>query len=356
LRLTGLAAEALRRQGITRPEQHIAIVANETNRTITLLVARAPFTLSRIQQLREWAKSNGFNLLHDPFERLDTLYADYLHAPDPRAFEVSYIFNISPVTDDSPFYYNYFKWTNLWINQARGSRGNRLLPVGNLILLTMFGFATIATILFVGFPLLHYKRSGLKTPYALPMLAYFSALGLGYIFVEIVLIQRFTLFIGYPTHAMTTTIFSMLSFSAIGSLVGQRICNSIKRLQVILLILATLILLYIVGLPPLFQSLLKLLDIIRTLLSIVLIAPLAFLMGMPFPTGLRQLGVRARDLVPWAWGMNGVFSVLGSVLVILLSMSTSFTTALAVSALFYSVAAVVSPSLWKTRVEVPNGH
>jgi hypothetical protein len=216
----------------------------------------------------------------------------------------------------------------------------------------MLVLAVVTAVVFIVYPLFRYERSGLRTPHAIPMLVYFSALGLGYIFVEIVLIQRFTLFIGYPTHAIATTIFSLLFFSAMGSLVSERICRTPKSLGIILSILTGVILLYIVGLPPLFRSLLRLPDTVRILLSVVFIAPLAFLMGMPFPSGLRRLGVQAQSLIPWAWGVNGVFSVLGSVLVIFVSMLTNFTYALAGAALLYGAAAVVSTSLWKTKVVI----
>ncbi|NWG75026.1 MAG: hypothetical protein HXY24_10530, partial [Rubrivivax sp.] len=350
LRLSGIMAEALRRQGITHPGQHIVIVANETNDSATLLVSRSPFALSTIQWLRDWTAANHFHLLYNPYEPQGTVYDNYLNAPDPRAFEANYPFNISPTTDDNPFFYNYFKWSNLQIIRNNSGDINTRLPIGNLILITVLSFSSLTAIIFIVIPLWRHKRSGLKTPYALPVLAYFSILGLGYIFVEIVLIQHFTLFIGYPTRAITTTIFSMLFFSAIGSLLGQKICSTPQRLQMILMVLTVLIFVYIVALPPLFQSLLRLPDLGRMVLSIVFMAPLALLMGMPFPTGLRQLGVRAPSLIPWAWGMNGVFSVLGSVLVILVSMQTSFTLALASAALFYGIAAIVSTSLWKVQV------
>jgi hypothetical protein len=350
LRLTGLAAEALQRQGVANPAQHIAIIANDTDTTVTLLVSRAPFTEVAIERLRDWAEANQFPILHNPFERKDTIYADYLYASDPRAFEDAYVFNIFPVTDDHPFYYNYFKWSNLYLSNSYEGSVSQRFPIGNLILLSMLVFSMITAILFIVYPLLRYKRNGLKTPHAIPTLIYFSLLGLGYIFVEIVLIQRFTLFIGYPTYAITTTIFSMLTFSAIGSLVSRKILKTSNHLFITSLAVTALILLYIVGLPPLFELLLRLPDTARMLLSIVFIAPLAFVMGMPFPTGLYRLGLQARSLVPWAWGMNGVFSVLGSVLVILTSMLTNFTTALTGAALFYGLAAVVSSSLWKTEV------
>jgi len=182
------------------------------------------------------------------------------------------------------------------------------------------------------------------------MLAYFCILGLGYIMVEIVLIQRFTLFIGYPTHAITTTIFSMLLFSAIGSLIAQRILKTSQHLQIALGILAIMLIGYIFALPPLFQTFLGLPDLARIFLSVAFIAPLALLMGMPFPTGLRQLGTQSQELMPWAWGMNGVFSVLGSVLVILISMLTSFTIAFLCTAFLYGATAILSTVLWKTQI------
>lgn len=350
LRLTGLAAEALRRQGVTDPSQHIVVIANDTDITATLLVSRTPFSGAAMERLRTWAEANQFPILHDPLARLDTVYADYLHAPDPRAFEAAYVFNIFPVTDDHPFYYNYFKWSNLHFDSSYQGNLSKRFPVGNLILLAMLGFSMITVIVFIVYPLFRYKRSGLKTPHAIPMLIYFSLLGLGYIFVEIVLIQRFTLFIGYPTHAITTTIFSMLTFSAIGSLVSRRILKTSNHLRLTLAVVTGATLLYIVGLPSLFGSLLWLPDTARMLLSIALIAPLAFVMGMPFPTGLYRLGIQAPSLVPWAWGMNGVFSVLGSVLVILVSMFTNFTTALSSAALLYGLAVIVAPALWKAEV------
>lgn len=350
LRLTGLAGEALRRQGVSDPARHIAVIGNEANTTVTLLMARSPFTEAAIQRLREWQTVNGFTRLHDPLERLASPYADYLLAADPRAFERAYVFNIFPVTDDNPFYYNYFKWTNLASNQARnGAR----FPVGNLILLTLLGCITLTAALFIVLPLLRYRRQGLRTPFTAPTLSYFSALGLGYIFVEIVLIQRFTLFIGYPTHAITTTIFSLLFFSALGSLVGQRLCRPAGRLPLVLALLVCLILMYIAGLPKVFETLLGWSDMGRIVVSAALIAPLAFLMGMPFPTGLFHISLRAPSLLPWVWGVNGVFSVLGSVLVVVVSMLTSFTVAMLVAALFYGVAAVIAGYLWSVPFTHP---
>jgi hypothetical protein len=107
---------------------------------------------------------------------------------------------------------------------------------------------------------------------------------------------------------------------------------------------------YIVTLPVLFAAWMHWPDLARIVVSMIIIAPLATLMGIPFPAGLRQLSARAPGLVVWAWGMNGVFSVLGSILVIVISMSSSFTTAMLWGAAGYGVAGLVSGALWRVAI------
>lgn len=351
LRLVGLAAEALRKRGIAEPAAHIVVVENDTESAINLLISPSPFAAAQVERLEEWALENDFAMLHDPYTARDTAYAHYLTAENPRSFEEAYPFNIYPVTDDHPFYYNYFKWDRLLEGGARTGNLSARVPMGNIILLTMLFFTLIVAIAFVVLPLWRNQRAGLTTPNAGKMLTYFSALGLAYMFVQIVFIQRFTLFIGYPTLAITTTIFSMLCFSACGSLLGQRFFHVASRLPLVILVVSALILIYVFAMPPIFSALLGLPDLARVVISILIIAPLAFFMGMPFPTGIREVGQRAPELVPWAWGMNGVFSVLGSTAVIILSMASNFTLSLAAAALLYGIAALVAPALQQTRIE-----
>lgn len=352
LRLTGLAAEALRRMGVSDPAAHIAIIANESGVNATLLVSRSPFQPEQIERLRAWGAANNFTMLHDPLVRLDTPFASYLHAADPRAFERAYPFQIFPVTDDNPFFYNYFRWENLHFDRSYEGRLNRF-PIGNLILLTMASFALGAAVAFIVLPLARYQRDGLRMPGAIATLAYFSLLGAAYMFIQIVLIQRFTLFIGYPIHATTTTIASMLAFAALGSLLGSKRIRTANGLRMALIGIAALTAIYIVALPPIFAMWMHWPDLARIVASIFIIAPLATMLGIPFPAGLRQLNTRAPGLVVWAWGMNGVFSVLGSVLVIVVSMASNFTTAMLSGAAGYALAAMVGGALWKVTVGDP---
>lgn len=349
LRLSGVAAEALRKKGITDPENYMLLVANEGQEYATMLVAVQPFTESNIHPLREWAAQNNFTILHDPLVKLDTIFSDYLSSETPRSFESDYPFNIFPVTDDNPFFYNYFKWTNLTFIFNDEGDVNLRFPLGNLVILVMFVFSAITAISFIFYPLMKYKKSGLNVPFALPMLAYFSLLGLAYIMIEIILIQRFTLFIGYPSRAIAITIFGMLVFSAFGSLLGKKTVKSIVGLRFLLICLVFTLILYLFGLPHLLRSLLGLSEWVRIVISVILIAPLGLMMGIPFPTGLHQLGIQSQDLMPWAWGVNGVFSVLGSVLVILVSMQSNFTTSFGVATLFYLMAYFMAPYLWKAQ-------
>ena len=350
LRLTGIAAEALRNMGIANPALHIAVIANEDGKYATMMVSAQPFRENVINEFRQWVEDNHFIWLHDPLLTLDTPFAEYLLTDFPRAYEQDYPFNIFPVTDENPFFYNYFKWTNLVFIFNDEGDVNLRFPLGNIVILVMLGFSGIAAGFFIIYPLLRYERRGLKIPYALQMLIYFSLLGVGYIMVEIVLIQRFTLFIGYPSQAIATTIFGLLVFSAIGSLVGKRFVTSNRSLQYALLLVVLMLILYNLGLPSLLRILLAATEETRIFLSIIFLAPVGLAMGIPFPTGLYQLGLRAQVLIPWAWGVNGVFSVLGSVLVILLSMQFNFTTTFYVAALFYLLACLVSPYLWKTDI------
>lgn len=350
LRLAGLGAEALRRRGETQPWTHILIVSNASLRNATLLISREPFSAEAVERARTWASENGFVILADPLTATDTTYSEYLRASDPRAFEAQYPYQIAPVTDDNPFFYNYYRIESA-IQRDNFRGGGSLMPLGNLILLTLIVLSTLTAALFIVLPLWRNQRAGLAVPLARRMLVYFGCLGAGYIFIEIIMIQRYTLFIGYPTVATTTTIFSLLVFSGIGSLLGRRWATTAGSLRVALAALVALTLIYNVALPPIFTQLMRLPDLARIAFGVVLLAPLGLLMGMPFPAGINQLGTRAPDLVAWAWGVNGVISVLGSAVVILVSQLSNFTLAGVVAAVFYGVAWVVCASLWRISLQ-----
>ena len=208
-----------------------------------------------------------------------------------------------------------------------------------------------AVLVFLVLPLL--VRGGARRLGVLPLL-YFVAVGVGYITVEIVLIQRFVLFLGHPTYALTVVVFLMLLSSGVGSVVSRAWLSRVLRVRWVLGAIITGVVLHIFILPLVLVSLVGLHILLKLLLSTALLAPLGFLMGMPFPTGLRALA-GSRDSVPqdeglvgvagpgenmleWAWAMNAAASVLGSVLAMVLAIHFGLNVALAVAAGAYFLA------------------
>jgi hypothetical protein len=198
-------------------------------------------------------------------------------------------------------------------------------------------------------------------------LLYFIAIGLGYILVEVTFIQRFVLFLGHPTYALTVVVFLMLLSSGAGSIAARHWMARTNRLRVALAAIVLTALVYIFVLPLLLTALVGLPFLLKLLISAALLAPLGFAMGMPFPTGLRAVGAQTREpvllaggdaavgfgqdpvaqdsLIEWAWAMNAAASVLGSVLAIVIAIHFGLNITLATGAVAYAAATLLAPEL-----------
>jgi hypothetical protein len=200
------------------------------------------------------------------------------------------------------------------------------------VLFALLGVALITSVALILLPLA-FAGSGLRS-FRGPrtrVLAYFGLLGLGFLFVEIPLMQRFILFLGQPVYAFTTVLAAILLFSGLGSLA---VAHLSIRWTLPLLVVA--ILLYPLGLPHLFQALLGAPLAVRLLATGLSLAPLGFLMGTAFPGGLSWLNERAPGLIPWAWAINGCTSVLASILAAMIALSAGFSWVLVAAALAYA--------------------
>jgi MFS family permease len=171
----------------------------------------------------------------------------------------------------------------------------------------------------------------------LPFLLYFACLGAGFIVIEVVLIQKCVLFLGHPAYALTVVLFALLLWSSLGSLASGRFPDAalVRRLRWVILGIIALVVLAVLLLSPLFYALVHLAAPWRILITIGALAPLGLALGMPMPTGIRLLHERAPELIPWAWGVNGAASVLGSVGAVALAMVAGFDHALLVGAGLY---------------------
>jgi hypothetical protein len=171
---------------------------------------------------------------------------------------------------------------------------------------------------------------------------YFSALGIGYILIEVAAVQKFILFLGYPTRSLTVILFSLLLSSGIGSFVSGRLASShkdiAKNITLACLVIILIVSVYVFTLPKIFEFLLPLHSTLRIIITVVLIFPLGFCMGMPFPSGIRILHKSSKESIPWIWGINGAMSVLGSVFATINGILLGFSYALLFGAVAYFIA------------------
>jgi spermidine synthase len=344
LKLIATAIEALVQSGVD-PAKRLVVIRSWN--TVTLLVGNGEFSANDIDRIRKFASSRSFDTAYFPgidvadtnrFNLLDEpwLY-DGIHAmlgDKADAWFASYKYFVEPATDDRPYFSHFFKWETLpEVLSLRTAGGAGLIEWAYLIVVATLVQAVVVGCLLILLPLSWVRRTwsgGLRYG------SYFLLLGLAFLFVEIAFIQKFTLFLGHPLYAIAVVLASFLVFAGAGSAYSARIA---RKSGIAVAGIVGIAIIYMLVLPLLFGWLIGMADSLRILLSVVLIAPLAFFMGMPFPLGLRRLAEEAPDFVPWAWGINGFASVVSAVLATLLAIHFGFTVVIALALLLYVAAA-----------------
>ena len=263
---------------------------------------------------------------------------DWFLAGKANALYSRYVFNILPVTDNRPYYTGYVKPSTLplvWndINDLSEEWGY-MLEVGTFLLSILFGALVILI------PLAGRRRSSsISRQVSARVILYYAALGMGYIAVEIFLIQRLGFFLANPTFSSTAVLTAMLSLSGLGALVAGAYRGDRKRLILLAVLGIALTLVgYMTLLPLVTGALLGWPLMLKLLVAVIMIAPGAFFLGIPFPTGLHELTRRQSGLIPWAWGINGAFSVTGTSLARLVSIGWGFSAVLVGVILLYLLA------------------
>jgi len=357
-KLLATAITALEHMGVEDPGKHLALIRSW--QTSTLIIKNGPLTSSEISALRRFCGERGFDMSYFPGIDADEvnrfnvmaqpqlyLAARALLSPERAAFIRNYKFNITPATDDRPYFFHFFTWRALpEILNLYGRGGIPLLDTGYLVLVATLAQAILASILLILLPLWLYQRfSAIKDTRItrLRVFCYFTALGLAFLFLEIAFIQKFILFLHHPLYAVAVVLTGFLLFAGAGSLYSARLARQGRSVIMPILTIAIASLLYIIFLDRLFGRLMPLADGFRVLISIALIAPMAFCMGIPFPQGINSLGKHAPQLIPWAWGINGCASVISAVLATLFAMHFGFTVVVIVAVALYGVAAASMP-------------
>jgi spermidine synthase len=348
VRVLALALTALEGAGVEDPSGHV--VALRSLYTVALLVKREGFTPEQLDVVREFSQDKRFDLVYyrgitrEEVNRYSILdqpiyhdaYVALLGAKDRAEFYAGYPFDVRPPSDDRPFFFHFFRWSQTpEILQALGKTWQPWGGSGYLVLLALLILVLFASLVMVLLPLALLRGRG-EIRYGRRIFLYFLFLGIGYLFVEIPLLQRFILFLSHPVYALATVLFGLLTFSGLGSLMSPRL-----PLRGVIVGLVLLLACYPLLLPPLFHWLLGFHLALRVAASVVMLAPLGFLMGVPFPAGIRLVGRIAPGVVPWAWAINGCASVLSSILAVMIAISRGFSSVLLAGGVAYALALLV---------------
>jgi hypothetical protein len=337
LRATVLALTALEERGVEDPERHVIVMLGRDTLNAffgTVLVGRDPFTPAQLARVRTLAPERTLGVVFAPGSPPRREWRGLAAAQSPEAFCDSYPIDVCAPTDDRPFFLNPVRLSDLGEEAPAGSTFISRTPF--LVLLVALGILTALSALAFVLPLLLARRA--ERPPA-GSLAFFAAIGLGFLTLEVALIQRFVLFLGFPTYALSVVLFALLLSTGAGAWLSDRLRNE-RRGLVLLLGAATLLIAALaVGLQPLLRALIELPFAARVTVAVVILAPLGLLLGVAMPVGLRRLSALYPTSVPWAWGINGVTSVLASVLAVFVALNWGFTAATLLAAGCYAVAA-----------------
>jgi hypothetical protein len=249
------------------------------------------------------------------------------------------------VSDDGPFFWHFSGFGSVLSHYFESIKaGDPELLLGERVLILLLGFAVLYAALFLFAPFFFVRREWKVLP-AKPLSAlYFAALGLGFIFFEITMIQRLVLYLGYPTYSLTVTLASLLVFTGLGALLSHRLAPSAGAVVVVVFaVLCALTAFYAWGLDPLMDATLDQGLPVRVLVALGVTAPLGVCLGMFMPLGLGVVSGMSPypdEFVAWSWAVNGFFSVIGSVLTIILAMSIGFRAVQGIALAVYGVAVV----------------
>lgn len=344
LKILATMADVLRESGIQDPTNNI--VAIRSWGTITFVMTKRSLLDNEVESIRSFCdemmfdpailpqlnseERNRYNQLQD---NLFFDYVDKITSSDKEEFFNDYDFNVRPASDNRPYFSQYIKWSNL--NRLAQIFGGRSLPffeIGYLLLIITLVQISIASFVLILFPLF---KIGWKGKSKTGVILYFGGIGLGYMFVEMVFIQRFVLYFGNPVYAASAVITSLLIFSGLGSYYSNYFMSDRKRLLTIFIFIILVLFAFAFILTPVLQQTVHA-NLFLKLLSVFLItAPLAFCMGIPFPAGLSQLSKTNSTWIPWAWGINGCVSVISTALATIVAVEMGFTWVMLFAAIAY---------------------
>ncbi|WP_208027340.1 hypothetical protein [Rhabdothermincola sediminis] len=346
-RYVSTARRALENSGVDDPGRHLLVITSPTEgpgALSTILVKREPFSDQEVADiLASMDAVPGAVLRYAPGHPVEGETATIVATASPAELEAwyaSYPYDMRPITDNGPFFWHFTPFSTVLKHF-----GDPINPydtedsVGERVLLLLLAIAVVLGAVFLLLPFVTVRRIWSTLPRKATSAVYFLALGMGFMFFEVSLIQRLVLFLGFPTYSLTVTLASILLSTGVGALLSERVAGRAQRMIVPLLVaLGVLTAFYLVGLPAITDALLGWPLVGRVLVALALLAPLGLCLGMFMPLGLRAVAGMTdhpREYVAWGWAVNGFASVAGAVLTTILGMMFGFDLVLVLAFVVY---------------------
>lgn len=349
VRLVSLAVAALFVDGAEQPGRHLLLGAHD--QVATLLVSRQPFSADDIAAFKAMVAERGFELLLAPGEpTTEKILGLVRDAADPAALWAltsSYELDVTPPTDNRPFFFNLLRLTRPWEILSYMGRPSGVVTGNLMATLTLLAILLVTVVFGAAIVYLptRFAPPGASLPRAVE-LAYFILIGLGFMFVEIAFLQRLSVYLGHPVYALAVVLFSLIFFTGLGSLISERVrLDTAARLALYAVTLAGYLGFVAWLLPQVTAATAAAQLPGRAGLSLALLAPAGLLMGLAFPNGMRLARRGDTDPTPWLWGVNGAAGVLASALAVILSIAFGITTTMVVGATCYLALAALGPRL-----------
>ncbi|MGZ4795448.1 MAG: hypothetical protein ACXV8T_06115 [Acidimicrobiia bacterium] len=358
------ARKAFSELGIHDPGNHMVVSPYITNRSgdlSTIMLKRTRFTPAEVDRFADavqkvpleqlsWTpgRPSGPGIVPRLVEATDS-HVNAVAATYPR--------EIGAISDDGPFFWHFSGFSDVLSHYFEPIDPiDPSIVLGERVLVLLLALAVVFAAVFLLAPFFFVRREWRKLP-AKPLSAvYFAALGLGFIFFEITMIQRLVLFLGYPTYSLTVTLASLLIFTGVGALLSQRIkAHAARAVPLAFAVLCLLSVFYAFGLDPTMDAALDQSLTVRILVALAVLAPLGLVLGMFMPLGLTVVSTMSEhpdEYVAWSWAVNGVFSVIGSVLTTMLAMSIGFRAVQVMALAIYAVAVVAFLALRRRAVQL----
>jgi hypothetical protein len=346
-RLLSLGIAALIDAGIDKPREHLMLITS--GRVATLLVSRSPFTMKDTTLIRNAVKDLGFAPQVAPWVAPDesrlgriamaTTQSELADAADDRDFD------FSAPTDARPYFFNMLRPQAVFRQQSFRDGG---IVAGNMrATATLLGLLAVAVVLvgaIVVGPLMAAGRPELPGPVFRSALAYFTIIGLGFMLIQIPMLQRFSIYLGHPTYTFSIVLFLMILAAGLGSLMSDRIRLDRGAPVRVPILIGAAIVAEALLIQPAIDATIGWQLAGRTMVVALFIAPLAFALGLCFPIGMRLVGRHSDRITAWMWGVNGASGVIASILAVMGSMWLGINSSLLVAAILYALLAL--PMSW----------